>query len=339
MYIVSRKQLYSKRGGPPLKAAVLHTFGSIPRFEDFPEPTIANGELSVRVLAVVLENIDKALASGTHFAARHLMPALPAILGFGGIGALEDGEVVGFGGMKPPYGAMAEKAVIPAGSFTPIPDGIDPVKAAAIPASALTSLLPLLGAAGLKAGESVFIHGATGVSGMLAVQIAKLLGAGRIVGTGRDETSLHAVLSLGADAVIDLKQDDQSLEEAFFGEAREGLDIILDFVWGHPTEVLLKALIPRELGFAKRKVRMIQIGEVAGPTIALPAAALRTSGLEIYGAGTGITSEALSAATKRVWEWMAHDKLRMEIEPVPLKEVEQAWRRTDLHGKRLVIVP
>ena len=322
-----------------MKAAVLHNFGETPRFEDFPEPPIEQGQLLVHVKAVALENIDKALANGTHFAAQQLIPQLPAIVGVDGIGMLEDGRLVGFGGMKSPYGAFAEKTVIQEGYFVPVPNGVDAVTAAALPASALTSLFPLKWAAKLQPGETVLINGATGVTGILAIQVAKHLGAGRVVCTGRHDETLQSLLHIGADAIIDLKQPEEQLAQSLAEEAEKGFDVILDCLWGHPTEMIIKALIPHELGFSKRRVRLIQIGEMAGPTISLPADTLRTSGLEIIGGGAGLTPEAIGEGTAIVWDWLKEGKLQLEIIQVPLSDIENAWKRTDLHGKRIVIIP
>ena len=322
-----------------MKAAVLHQFGSIPRYEDFPDPVAGADELLVHVKAVAFENVDKAMAEGRHYATQKFFPSLPAVVGFDGIGLLEDGRLVGFGGMKPPYGAMSDMTVIPAPYTAPIPDGVDAVTAAAMPASALTSLFPLKWGAKLQAGETVLINGATGVSGKLAVQIAKLLGAGRVVGTGRNEASLDEVMRLGADAVIDLKQPDDQLTKAFKSEAGEGYHVILDFVWGHPTDLLIKTLIPEYLGFAGKRIRLIQVGEMAGSSISLTADALRTSGLEIYGAAAGLTPEAMGEGTAQVWEFIKGHKLEMEIEQIPLKDIESVWQRNSFQGKRIVIVP
>ena len=321
-----------------MKAVVLHNFGEPPRYEDFPDPVAGEGELLVHVKAVGLENVDKAVAQGSHFASRQFLPTLPAIVGFDGIGQLEDGRMVGFGGLRAPYGAMAEKTVIKDGYFVPIPEGVDAVTAAVLPASALTSFFPLKYGAKFQAGETVLINGATGVSGKLAVQIAKLLGAGRVVGTGRNEESLRLLPELGADAVIDLKLPDEQLVEAFKREAGAGYDIILDFLWGHPTELLLRSLVPDEIRMSKR-VRLVQIGEMAGTAISLPANALRTTGLEIYGGAAGITPEAMGEGANQVWDWIKADKLFMDIERVPLKDVERAWQRTDFQGKRMVVIP
>lgn len=322
-----------------MKAAVLHQFGETPRYEDFPDPTPGEGEILVQVKAVALENIDRAMAKGTHYGRPQLMPQLPAIISFDGIGTLDDGKLIGFGGMRPPYGSMAEKVAIPKAYYASIPDGVDAATAATVPASALTGLFPLKWGAKLQSGETVLINGATGFTGKLAVQVAKLLGAGRVIGTGRDAESLWSLGELGADEVIDLKQPDEQLAEAFTKAAGEsGYHVIIDFLWGHPTEVLIKTLVPRELAFAKHPIRLVQIGEMAGSNISLSADSLRTSGLEIIGGSAGLTPEAIGEGTQMVWEWITAGKLRADIEEVPLKDVATAWQRTDLHGKRLSLI-
>jgi NADPH2:quinone reductase len=320
-----------------MKAAVLHAFGDAPRFEDFPDPTPGEGEVLVRVQAVPLENVDKMTAAGSHYASRQFFPQLPAIVAFDGIGQLDDGRLVGFGGMRPPHGAMAEWAAVR--HTVPVPDGIDAATAAALPGPALTALFPLRWAAKFRPGETVLVNGATGFAGKLAVQVAKLLGAGRVVGAGRDDASLRSLRELGADAVVDLKLPDEHIAAAFAREAGEGYDVILDFLWGHPTELLIGTLVPRELAFAGHRTRLVQIGEAAGPALSLPADALRTSGLEICGAGAGITPDAIAEASEQVWTWLRAGSLRAEIERVPLRDIEAAWRRADLHGRRIVVVP
>lgn len=323
-----------------MKAAVLHRFGKTPRFEDFSDPSPGPDETVIQVKAVALENIDRALARGTHYASHQFLPKLPAIVGTDGIGMLGDGRLVGFGGLHPPFGSMAERAVIPQAYAVPIPEGVDAVTAAAVPGSALSVLFPLKWGAQLQPGETVLINGATGFAGKLAIQIAKLLGAQRVIGTGRNARSLQGLHALGADGVIDLTRSEKQLTQAFQHEAgSSGYAIILDFLWGHPTQVLLQTLVPHELAFARQRVRLVQIGDMAGATIALPAEALRTSGLEIVGAGGGITPEAVGEGTQLVWDWIKTGKLSADLEQMPLKEVERAWKRTDIHGKRIVLVP
>jgi len=321
-----------------MKAAVLHDFGEMPRYEDFPDPIPNENDVLINVKAVALENVDKMIAIGAHFASRQFLSTFPAVVGFDGVGTLPDGRLVGFGGMRAPYGAMAEKVAVPKGNTVPIPEGVNAVTAAAMPGPTLTSLFPLKWGVKLQQGETVLINGATGVAGKLAVQVAKHLGAGKIIATGRNEESIKQIKSYGVDTIINLKQPDECLVEEFRKEVENGIDIILDFLWGHVTELLVHAFVPKELSFAKRRVRLVQIGEKAGSTISLPAEALRTTGLEIYGASVGLTPQTLQEGTTQVWNWIQNGKLHMDIEEVPLQNIEAAWKREDFQGKRIVIV-
>lgn len=310
-----------------MKAAVLHTRDGVPRYEDFPDPVAGEGEVIVEVKAVAVENVDKAVAAGTHFAGRAMMPELPAIPCFDGIGVLPDGTVVGFGNPRPPYGALAERTVVREGAYAPIPEGLDPA-AATVLASAISGM-SMKYAAGLRPGETVLIQGATGVAGRLAVQVARLLGAGRIIATGRDDAQLA---ELDVDATINTGTAD----EQAYADARA--DVVVDFLWGPPTEMLLRSLVPTSFAFAE-PTRLVQIGEVAGSAISLPAESLRTSGVEIYGAAKGLNAETMGAAYGQVVEWAKAGKLTFALERVPLSDIEAAWRRTDLRGKRLVVQP
>jgi hypothetical protein len=109
---------------------------------------------------------------------------------------------------------------------------------------------------------------------------------------------------------------------------------------GHPTEVLLEALTRHDVKIAASRTRLVEIGEMAGPTIALAAAALRSTGLELYGSGGGsVPHEAIFEAFPQVWALASGGKLRIKTEPIPLADVEHAWQRRDLDGRRLVLVP
>ncbi len=325
-----------------MKAAVLHNFGETPRYEDFSDPICEKDDILIHVKAVVLENFDKMATKGTHYSSKQLFPRFPAIVGHGGVGMLEDGTMVAFGGIKPPYGTMAEKAVVPQmfkAYMAKLPEGVDPCLAAALPASILTSYLPLKYTAKLEQGETVLINGATGVSGKIAVQVAKMLGAGKVIGTGRNEASLKLLTGLGADAVINIQQPDEELIKAFEKESGDaGYHVVIDFLWGHPAEILMKSFVPKEAGFATKRIRYLHIGEKAGSGITVTGEMLRTSGLEIYGTGN-IPPDALPEALKLVWEWIRENRFHIDIEKVPLADIEKAWQRQDLEGKRIVIVP
>ncbi len=160
-----------------MKAAVLHALGQSPRYEDFADPQATEGEVLVRVKAASLKNVDKMMASGSHY---ERFPDLPCVCGVDGVGLLDDGARVYCGGARPPYGMMAERTVVSRAGCWPVPEQLDDVTAAAIPNPALSAWLALIWRAQLQPGEAVLILGATGVAGQLAVQIAKHLGAERV---------------------------------------------------------------------------------------------------------------------------------------------------------------
>ena len=139
-----------------MKAAVLHTLGKPPRCEDFPAPQPGQGEALVHVRAASLKNVEKAMASGSHYDSYR---ELPVICGVDGIAVLDDGTRVFCGGCRPPYGMMAEEAAVPRAFCLPVPDGVDDNTAAALPNPALSSWLPLLWRARLKPGETVVAEG------------------------------------------------------------------------------------------------------------------------------------------------------------------------------------
>ncbi len=309
-----------------MKAAVLHALGEPPRFEDFPDPVAGPGEVLVQVRAASLKNVEKAMASGTHYDSHRDLPAIP---GVDGVAVLDDRTRVFCAGCRAPWGMMAELAAVPRGFCLPVPDSLDDASAAALPNAALSSWLPLVWRAHLKPGETVLVLGATGVAGKLAIQIAKHLGAGRVVAAGRNQRVLKTLPQLGADATIALDQPDRELAAAFIRESGERrFDVVLDYLWGHPTEVLLDALTGHDVKAESEGLRLIEIGDMAGPNISLSAAALRSSGIEIHGSGGGgIPHTAIFETFPRLWELAAHGKLRIDVEPVPLSEIEGAWRR------------
>ena len=258
--------------------------------------------------------------------------------GVDGVGVLEDGTRVFFGGARPPYGAMAETTVVARVRCSPIPDGLDNATTTAMPNPALSSWLPLVWRAKLAPGETVLILGATGIAGKLAIQIAKILGAGRVVAAGRNAQVLSTLTALGADALIHLEGSDEEVTQAFAREAGDkGYDVILDYLWGRPTELLLAALTRPEFSMRPAGPRLVPIGESAGSAISMRGEALRSAGLSILGGGfppVNILREAFHQAMARA----AAGELRIQTERVPLADVEQAWQRAP-HGPRLVLVP
>ncbi|MGO9517050.1 MAG: quinone oxidoreductase family protein [Candidatus Korobacteraceae bacterium] len=319
-----------------MDAAVLHMLGKPPRYESFPEPTAGDGEVIVHGHAASLKSIDKQLASGSHYASPR---ELPVVCGTDGVGHLSDGQRVFFGGTRSPYGAMARQTVVRRAFCFPVPDGVDDETAAALPNPGVSAWLSLAFRAKLAPGENVLILGATGVTGRLAVTIAKLLGAGRVVAAGRNQQVLNTLHKLGADATIHLEVPAEDLGEAFAREASDsGFQVVIDYVWGRPAEVFLAAITRKEFAVVRSETRFVQVGESAGPTISLAAAVLRSTALTIMGTAGIPPRDILVDALQKVMAYAASGELRIETERVPLADIENAWQR-DLQGCRLVVNP
>ncbi len=319
-----------------MRAAVLRVLGKPPQVEEFPEPMLGEGEVLIHVSAAALKSVDKQLAAGKHYASPR---ELPVVCGTDGVGRLEDGTRVFFGGPRRPYGAMAERTVVRRAQCFSVPEDLDDDTAAAIPNPGVSAWLSLKYIAKLAEGETVLILGATGVAGKLAAQIAKILGAGQVIAAGRNEPVLSTLRELGADATIRLDQPDQELIETFRREAaQKRFDVVIDYLWGRPTEALLSAMTATEFAVAGGTTRLVEVGESAGPTITLPAAVLRSTSLTILGTAGIPPWDVLTDVFHQVMNYAARGKLRIETERVPLTEIRDTWER-NVHGRRLVVIP
>jgi NADPH:quinone reductase-like Zn-dependent oxidoreductase len=322
--------------GATMRAAVVRAIGEAPRCEEFAEPVAGDGEALVQVRAASMKPIDKQLASGGHFAASR---ELPFVCGTDGVGTLSDGQRVFFGGVRAPFGAMAERAVAPRAFCFPVPDGLDDVTAAALPNPGVSAWLALAYRAKVTAGENVLILGATGVTGKLAVRIAKLLGAGRVVAAGRNREVLSTLHGLGADATICLQAPDKEVAGEFAREGgASGFQVVIDYLWERPTEIFLEAITRKEFAAVRAETRLVQVGESAGSAISLPAAVLRSTAVTILGTAGIPPRDVLVEALQKVTGHAAAGDLRMETERVALVDIESAWNR-DQRGRRFVVIP
>ena len=320
-----------------MNAAVVHTFKEPPRYTTFPDPVATETELPVAVAAAGLHPIVKALANGSHYSSTGGLPFVP---GVDGVGRLQDGSRVYFGISRSPFGTFAERALAANWMCVPLPEGLDDATAAGIANPAMSSWVALTARAKFIRGESVLILGATGVAGQLAVQIAKRLGARRVIASGRNSKALEALKDIGAEAVVSLDQGRDALVAAFRSEfASAGLDVVLDYLWGNPAEYLLEAISQRGLRPAASRVRFVQIGESAGRAISLTAATLRSSGLELLGSGFGSASlDQIRAAIVEFFKMAATDPFRFNVKTAPLSDIEALWDSPE-QGTRLVFQP
>jgi len=313
-----------------MHAAVVHTLGQTPRYEIFPQPEPAEGEAVVQVRAAGLHPVVKALASGSHYAAGGDLPMVP---GVDGVGALEDGSRVYFAFARKPWGSMCERTVCPRLKCVPIPDSVNDLVAAALPNPGVSAWLSLKDRARVAPGETVLILGATGVAGRLALQAARHLGAGRIIAAGR---STSAIAPGSADTIVSLSQPEDEIRQAFREEAARGIDVIIDYLWGRPTELLLSALAEGFRVSGTRSTRLVEVGESAGKTINLPGATLRSVNVHLMGGGFGSVSlDQVFGAIPDLFALAAAGSLTIDVEAVSLADVEAAWNRVE-KGRRIV---
>ncbi|OWJ57828.1 quinone oxidoreductase family protein [Inquilinus limosus] len=312
-----------------MKAAIVRGRGLTPVCADFAEPVPEAGEARIAVTAAAISPVVRSRASGSHYSSSG---HFPFVAGLDGVGRLDDGRRVYFIMPRAPFGSMAERAVAPAAQCLPLPDDLDDITAAAIANPGMSSWAALVERARLQAGETVLVNGATGTAGRLAVQIARHLGARKVIATGRDAEALSAVAALGADVTIPLGAED--LADRFQAQFAEGVDVVLDYLWGPSAAGLLMA--GAKAGPEARPIRFVQIGAASGAEIALPAAALRASAIALLGSGIGsVPPDRMIAAIGGVLQAARPAGLRIATTPVPLAEVGQAWNRDD--GRRTVL--
>ncbi len=305
-----------------MKAAVVETFDHPPRYRDFEEPVAQAGEVIVAVRAAALTQLARTQAAGKHYSSGRP----PFVPGADGVGRLSDGQRVYFAFPRPPVGAMAERVAVKSAYVVALPPEVDDITAAAIANPAMSSWAALTERVAFKPGESVLVNGANGASGRLAIQVAKWLGAKRVVATGRNPAVEAELRALGADLFVSLSQSRESLIEQFRAVIADGVDVVLDYLWGAPAEAFMAAAIGYGSAEAAPRIRFVNIGSLSGASLALPAGAVRSSGIEIVGSGLGsLATEALMRSVSALMRVVDNAQLRIAAEAVPLTDVASAW--------------
>ncbi len=245
----------------------------------------------------------------------------PRVPGSEGVG-LAQGARHYFAAMPGRFGSMAEASLAVAERMYPVPDGVSDETAITLGIGGLTAYLSLSDSAKLQKGETVLILGASGVVGSLAVQLARLMGAGRVIAAARNANRLAELAGLGADATVQIQDDDtpQSLAERFRAAAGGRLDVIVDPVWGTPAVAALMA--------ATRGGRLVQLGHSAGFSVPLAPAFMRGTGAAILGYSSSIAApEARRAAYAALCQHALAGELQQAAEVLPLSAVAEAWDR------------
>ena len=316
-----------------MKAAVVHDFDAPPRYQDFELPALKGSqEVVVQVLAAGLHPRVRSGASGSHYADERVLPMIP---GIDAVGRLPDGQLVYCVVHDTPFGTLAEQVIADRRRCVPLPAGVDEAVIAAAMNPAMSSWLALRLRAPIRPGQSVLVLGATGNAGQMAIQVAKLLGASRVVGAGR---ALGRLEGSSADALVSLEGEAKAVSRAL-GEAAAECDIVLDYLWGTPALNAMTALLTARED-RSRPLDWVQIGSVAGPDIALPSATLRAANLRVMGSGQGsLDVRAIVGELPKLVEELIAGRISVNPLRVPLAAVESAWNAPLASDRRLVFVP
>jgi NADPH:quinone reductase len=313
-----------------MRAAVIERYGDPPVVKQVDDPK-PDGATLVEVSAAALNPVDISIASGTFYQSAPLPPYVPGNEGIGRVlRSGKPGQRVYFRAALP-HGAIAERSVA-RGDPIALPDGIPDGVAAALGTPGIAAFLALTDRGGLVKGETVLVLGASGVLGAIAVQVAKLHGAERVIAGARDDAGLARARELGADATVDLKEL-EGLTERIREAASGRLDLVLDPLWGAPGAAALEALSPHG--------RFVQAGQSAGAEASLKSLTIRGRTLSILGfTSFNVPWEKQAAAYRILVGYAAAGKLAVDFELVPLDATPAAWNRqkTSPHTK-LVISP
>jgi NADPH2:quinone reductase len=339
-----------------VRAAVVEALGRPPAPAEVAAPRRRPGEALVRIRAAALNPVELHIWNGHFFDGP---PRPPYVIGLEGVGVVEEGERLSPGTrvrvefVHPGYGrdgSVAEYAVAPEdpdaadrasqASVAPIGEELDDTAAAALGVPVFTALMCLERAqeAGAELGDAhVLVTGATGSVGLVAVQLAKLMGAARVVAAGRSRERLQRALSLGADSTVELGDGLEAgeLRERFSEAAAGRLDVALDPLWGDPARAAIDALT--------RDGVYVSFGQAASPLSELSGIPLRNRRVTVVGhSGAWATPEERQAALARAHALAAREgqPLALDTEELALDEIGAGWERLARSpGRRLVVRP
>jgi NADPH:quinone reductase-like Zn-dependent oxidoreductase len=320
-----------------MKAAIITAVGQTPVYGDFNAPVASEGKELIAVSTSALSQFTKSRSSGSHYSSGG---EFPSVAGSDGVGRTADGCRVYFVLPETPFGTLAEKSLVSFKHCIAVPDGLDDATAAAIANPGMSAWAALVERAHLRPRETVLVNGATGTAGRIAVQLAKYLGAGKVIGTGRNESELAELLSLGADAVIpfalgSLPSGAKQYEQRLIAEFARGIDIVIDYLWGESAKTVIVA-IAKAVEDA-HPVRFVHVGGASREeNIELPGPALRSSAIQLMGSGIkSVPFPKLLDAVKNVLDTAVPAKLQIQTKRVPLSTIAENW---DAPGKPRIVV-
>jgi NADPH2:quinone reductase len=292
-----------------------------------PEVVERDGEGALEILAVALNPLDLAIAAGRFYGGH---PPLPYVPGCEAVGRLDGERVYLFGegrGIRQD-GFLVERTDFPRELAASVPEGLDDAVAATCGIAGIAGWLPLSERAPVRPDDRVLVLGATGTVGSVTVQVARLLGAERVVAAGRDPERLERARALGADETVSLDGDDLAgrLREAAGGD---GPTLVVDGLWADPLRAAVEAVAPG--------ARIVHVGQSAGPETTLASAAVRGKRLSILGhSNFGLTPVEHARAYGEVAEQVAAGRITIDVETYSLDDVSEAWSAQAKGAKAVV---
>jgi NADPH:quinone reductase-like Zn-dependent oxidoreductase len=287
----------------------------------------------IDVIAAGLHPRVRSQAGGSHTGRTDQLPFVP---GIDGVGRGPDGQLRYFVLGETTMGAMAEQTVIDPRASVVLPESGDPIAIAAAINPAISSWVALRQRVQFHAGDNVVILGATGSAGRIAIQIARLFGATKIIAAGRSAARLAGLASLGATETVLLEGRADDVAHRL-GQVTTDVDVVIDYLWGEPTAAAMVAVATHRADRG-RPLSWIEIGSVAGPTAAIPSAALRAVRMQIVGSGIGSVSlPKFLAEVPELVEEITKGTLEVRARAMPLADVEQAWADSADSEQRIVL--
>ena len=321
-----------------MKAAVVTASETTPEYGEFSEPQVDDGYEVVDLVASGLHPIVRSLAAGRHYGSTQSWPLVP---GVDVVARTPAGDFIYTGFVRHPHGTFAERMAVPKAMRFSLPPGADPVKVAGGLNPALASWLPLkTRVREIGSLATVLVLGVTGMAGYLAVQNARILGANRVVGVGRNPARLARAAALGASTVT--LSGNRQVDSAAIIDAHGGTtpSIVLDFLWASPAETVFASLARRGLEQDNADIAYVQIGATAGPEAAVPAALLRSRRIRISGSGAGSAQIAdIMAEVPAYIQLIADGSVDVPTKTMPLSSISEAWTASTDGTHRIVVVP
>jgi len=321
-----------------MKAAILRSADSIPVYGDFDEPAAGQDSQIVGLVAAGIHQLTRSVAAGRHYGRDPVFPVIP---GLNAVARTDAGQLVFSASGPPPYGTLAERFASPGGMRFALPAGAGPEAVAAGVNPGMASWLPLK-ARQAEAGKRgmVLVLGVTGMSGFLAAQNARLLGAARVIGAGRRRPALDRAAAAGAHTVTLTGDRDADAEALATVVGDDAPSLVLDFVWGPVAETAFQALGSRGFSEDGASIKYVQIGALAGAEAAVPSALLRSRKLTISGSGAGsVPAAEIKAQIPAYIQLIADGSVQVPYRTFPLSDVSAAWTASAEPGPRVVLIP